>query len=71
MYELPVALHLGTESVRRQFDPAAPPEPDRPRRSFRSFRSFRPIRGTRVITAAALHRAARAVAPAPEYTATH
>lgn len=68
MYELPVALHLGTESVRRQFDPAAPPEPDRARRWFRSFRA---VRRAQVITAAALHRAARAVAPAPECTATH
>jgi hypothetical protein len=68
MYELPVALHLGTESVRRQFDPAAPPEPDRPRRRFGS---FPPVRRARVITAAALHRAARAVAPAPGFTATH
>jgi hypothetical protein len=65
MYELPVALHLGTQSVSRQFDPAAPPEPDRPRRSFRSFRQ------ARAVTAATLHRAARAVAPAPECTATH
>jgi hypothetical protein len=65
MYELPVALHLGTESVRRQFDPAGPPEPDRPRRSFRS------VRQTRLITAAAVRWVARAVASAPECTATH
>jgi hypothetical protein len=67
MYELPVALHLGTESVRRRFDPSAPPEHDRPRRP----RPFRPVRRARVITAAALHRAARAAAPEPECTATH
>lgn len=67
MYELPVALHLGTESVRRQFDPVAPPERDRPRRAFRS---FRPVRRARVITAA-LHRAAWAVAPAADPAAPH
>jgi hypothetical protein len=65
MYELPLAIRLATDAVRSQFDPAAPPEPDRPRQWFGSFRP------ARVITAAALHRAARAVAPAPGFTATH
>jgi hypothetical protein len=58
MYELPTATHLAVESVRRQFDPAAPPEPDRPRRTSHL------LRRARFGTATALVRAARAVAPA-------
>jgi hypothetical protein len=54
---LPLASHLCAEAVRRQVDPAAPPEPDRPRRS------FRPVRQARATAAAVLQRAARAVAP--------
>jgi hypothetical protein len=57
---LPLVAHLTAEAVRRQVDPAAPPEPDRPRRS------FRPVRQARAIAATVLHRVARAVAPAPE-----
>jgi hypothetical protein len=62
MYELPLALRLATDAVRSQFDPAAPSEHARPHRS------FRPVRQARATTAAVLHRAARAVAPAPECT---
>jgi hypothetical protein len=65
MLELPFATHLAVESVRRQFDPTAPPEPDRPRRS------FRPVHHARAATAAVLHRAAEALAPAPERTPAH
>jgi hypothetical protein len=65
MYELPLAIRLATDAVRSQFDPAAPPEPARPHRS------FRPVRRARATTAAVLHRAARAVAPAPECTPAH
>ena len=65
MLELPFATHLAVDAVRRQFDPAAPPEPERPRRT------FRPVRQVRLTTAAVLGRAARAVAPAPEWTSAH
>jgi hypothetical protein len=65
MYELPVATQLAVETVRRQFDPAAPPEP------VRAGRSFRPVRLARATTAAVLHRVALAVAPAPECTPAH
>jgi hypothetical protein len=60
---LPLAVHLTREDVRRHFDPAAPPESDLPRRS------FRPVRRVRATAATVLHRAARAVAPAPECSA--
>lgn len=63
MQELPVAALIATDAVRRQFDPAAAPEPDRPRR--------RPVRAVRAATAGALHRAARAIAPPPEYSPAH
>lgn len=63
MQELPVAAFVATEIVRRQFDPAAPPEPDRPRR--------RPFRAVRAATAGVLHRAARAIAPPPECSPAH
>ncbi|HZG90310.1 MAG TPA: hypothetical protein VEZ42_08850 [Pseudonocardia sp.] len=63
MQELPVAAHLATDAVRRQFAPDAPPEPDPVRR--------RPVRRVRLVTAAVLDRAARAVAPAPECSAAH
>jgi hypothetical protein len=63
MYELPVATQLAVETVRRQFDPAAPPEPQRPRRSFRLVRQLR-------ATAAAILR--RAAVPAvPERIPAH
>jgi hypothetical protein len=65
MYELPLGLRLATDAVRSQFDPATPPQPARPRRS------FHPVRQVRVTAAAVLHRAARAVAPAPECTPAH
>jgi hypothetical protein len=65
MYELPLALHQATDAVRSQFDPTAPPEPTRPHRS------FRPVRHARAAVAAVLHRAARAVAPAPECAPVH
>ena len=55
MHELPLATHLAVESVRRQFDPTAPPEPDR--------RRSQPVRRFRTAAAAALRRAAQAVAP--------
>jgi hypothetical protein len=57
MTELPLAAHLAVESVRRQFDPTAPPEPERRRRS------LRPVRRIRLGTATVLFRAATAVAP--------
>lgn len=65
MNELPVAVHMATELVRRQFDPTAPPEPDRPSRS------FRPVRQARATAAAVLYRTAQAVAPAPECIPAH
>jgi hypothetical protein len=54
---LPLVGHLCAEAVRRQFDPAVPPEPVRPRRS------FRPVRQARTTAAVVLQWAARAVAP--------
>ncbi|WP_214401946.1 hypothetical protein [Pseudonocardia lacus] len=60
MYELPIATHIATDAVRRQFDPAAPAEPDRPPRA------FRPVRRVRAATAVALQRVASAVEPRPE-----
>lgn len=65
MYELPVAALLADRVVRSQFDPKAPPEPDR------GPRSFRPVRQARLLTAAVLQRAARAVEPRPECTPAH
>ncbi len=62
MYELPVAASLATEVVRRQFDPAAPPEPDRRRRT-------PSLRRVRLAAATALHRTADAVGPQPECSA--
>ena len=60
MYELPIAAHLATDVVRRQFDATAPAEPERPPRA------FRPVRRVRAATAAALQRVAHAVEPRPE-----
>jgi hypothetical protein len=60
MQELPVAAFVAVEAVRRQFDPATPPEPDPPRRARRA------VRAARAATAAALHRTASAIAPPPE-----
>jgi hypothetical protein len=60
MQELPVAAFIATDAVRRQFDPAAPPEPDPPHRVRRS------VRAVRSATAAALYRTARAIAPPPD-----
>jgi hypothetical protein len=61
MYELPVAASLATEVVRRQFDPAAPPEPDR--------RRAPSLRRVRLVAATALRRTADAVGPQPECSA--
>jgi hypothetical protein len=60
VHELPIAAHLATDVVRRQFDPTAPAVPDRPPRA------FRPVRRVRSVTAAALQRVADAVEPRPE-----
>ncbi len=65
MLELPFATHLAVDAVRRQFDPAAPPEPHRPRRTSHL------VRQARLTAAAVLQRAVRAVAPAPEWTSAH
>lgn len=65
LYDLPVAANLVTEAVRRQFEPEPPPRPRGPRRSARALRSVR------LATSAALHRAGRAVAPAPDCTTAH
>jgi hypothetical protein len=65
MIEMPLAEMLSTAAVRRQFDPAAPPEPDPPRRTRRA------VRQARLATSSALLRIARTVEPRPECTPAH
>jgi hypothetical protein len=63
MHELPIAALLVRDVVRRQFEPDPPARPRPPRRH--------PVRAVRLATSAALHAAARAVAPPPECTTAH
>jgi hypothetical protein len=65
MVEMPLAALLSADVMRRQFDPAAPPEPEPPRRARRA------VRQARLAASTALLRAARAVEPRPECTPAH
>jgi hypothetical protein len=65
MIDTPVAALFATDLVRRQFDPAAPPEPEPPRRTRRA------VRQARLAASTALLRVAHAVEPRPECSAAH